>query len=177
MEEERLGVNVGLDVGERTLSRGTVYGASINRHFFDNEKTQHFSDLWHKMGKELGVTDKEQVALWYVCRLLRVLNEKRVSLENLEPVRLQLPQVRDKMVAVHTKKHFRPLDVTLFWEAVFLAFPRYHLEADQDFIRKSYGEKAIRVFLHHLDSLEAPLLHRLNLMLRRLAPPHTPSKA
>lgn len=168
---------MGLDVGERTLSRGTVYGAPINRHFFDNERAQRLSDIWHKMGQELGVADKELVALWYICRLLRVLDERSVSLEDLEPVRLLLPRVREKMVAVHQRKHFRPIDVSHFWEAVFPAFPRYHPEADQDFIKRSYGEKAIRVFLDHLDSGEAPLLRRLNQMLRKLVPPLSRPKA
>jgi len=118
-----------------------------NPYHFEEERAQHFSDLWFSQRKTAAVEQKDRVGLAFISKVLGLGDE--IAQRFAQGDRGAYPIVGEKQSALPTN-----IDFSDFWREVREIFPGDYTDEDIDFLAKK-GD--IDAALHFLWQLELPL--------------------
>lgn len=126
-----------------------------NMHRFENERIQHFSDLWFSQRKTASAEQKNKVGLAYVSRALGLGDE--------------IAQKFAQGEATHevglAQSSIPRLDLLPFWQEVQKIFPDTYTDDDVEFL-SFYSAEAVLHLVWQLDVIfaeDSPILRSLHI--------------
>lgn len=130
-----------------------------NPHHFEEERVQHFYDLWFSQRKTATVEQKDKVGLAFISRILELGEE--VAQRFAQGDREAYHTVGEKHSALPTD-----IDFSDFWREVKGIFPGDYTNEDIDFLAKKGDIGTVLDFLRQLEiplAEESPILRSLSI--------------